>query len=149
MFDIGFPELVLIMVIALLVFGPGKMAEIGRELGKGVRDFRRATADVTKEFNDALKLDEPAKPAPAPCAGSHVCLRSSAGGAACAGRSRQGCRRGNAGGAGRASRCRRTAAVGRRCGRARRQLGGEAAGRYHREAAPPDSGSGGAATLRV
>ena len=66
MFDIGFPELVLIMVIALLVFGPGKMAEIGRELGKGVRDFRRATADVTKEFNDALKLDEPAKPAPAP-----------------------------------------------------------------------------------
>lgn len=66
MFDIGFPELVLIMVIALLVFGPGKMAEIGRELGKGVRDFRRATSDVTKEFNDALKLDEPAKPAPAP-----------------------------------------------------------------------------------
>ncbi|MDP3046131.1 MAG: twin-arginine translocase TatA/TatE family subunit [Chloroflexota bacterium] len=66
MFDIGFPELVLIMVIALLVFGPGKMAEIGRQLGKGVGDFRRATADVTKEFNDALKLDEPAKPVPAP-----------------------------------------------------------------------------------
>lgn len=65
MFDIGFPELVLIMVIALLVFGPGKMAEIGQQLGKGVRDFRRATADVTKEFNDALKLDEPAKPAAA------------------------------------------------------------------------------------
>ncbi len=66
MFDIGFPELMVILVIALLVFGPGKMAEIGRELGKGVRDFRRATSDVTKEFNDALKLDEPAKPAPAP-----------------------------------------------------------------------------------
>ncbi len=66
MFDIGFPELMLILVIALLVFGPGKMAEIGRELGKGVRDFRRATSDVTKEFNDALKVDEPAKPAPTP-----------------------------------------------------------------------------------
>ena len=66
MFDIGFPELVMIMVIALLIFGPGKMAEIGRQLGKGLGDFRRATADVTKEFNDALKLDEPAKPAPVP-----------------------------------------------------------------------------------
>jgi TatA/E family protein of Tat protein translocase len=65
MFDIGFPELVMIMVIALLVFGPGKMAQIGRDLGKGLRDFRRATSDVTKEFNEALSLEEPVKPAPA------------------------------------------------------------------------------------
>lgn len=65
MFDIGFPELIMIMVIALLVFGPGKMAEIGRDLGKGLRDFRRATADVQKEFNEALKLDEDEKPSQA------------------------------------------------------------------------------------
>jgi TatA/E family protein of Tat protein translocase len=65
MFDIGFPELILIMVVALLVFGPNKMVEIGRDLGKGLRDFRRATTDITKEFNDAIKLDAPA-PAPAP-----------------------------------------------------------------------------------
>lgn len=58
MFDIGLPELVMILVIALLVFGPGKMAEIGRDLGKAMRDFRRATTDVQKEFNDALRLDE-------------------------------------------------------------------------------------------
>lgn len=64
MFDIGLPELVIILVVALLVFGPGKMVEIGRELGKAVRDFRRATGDIQKEFNDALKLDEPAKPPP-------------------------------------------------------------------------------------
>ncbi len=64
MFDIGLPELAIILVVALLVFGPGKMVEIGRELGKAVRDFRRATGDLQKEFNDALKLDEPVKPLP-------------------------------------------------------------------------------------
>ncbi len=61
MFDIGFPELILILVIALLVFGPGKMAEIGRELGKGIRQFRQATTDITREFNDALKVEDAKK----------------------------------------------------------------------------------------
>ena len=65
MFDIGLPELVMILVIALLVFGPSRMAEIGRDLGKTIRDFRRATSDVQKEFSDALKLDDEKKPAPA------------------------------------------------------------------------------------
>jgi sec-independent protein translocase protein TatA len=64
MFDIGIPELVVILVVSLLIFGPGKMIEIGRDLGKGLRDFRKATSDVTKEFNEAFKLDEPEKPAP-------------------------------------------------------------------------------------
>jgi TatA/E family protein of Tat protein translocase len=62
MFDIGFPELVLILVIALLVFGPGKMAEIGRELGKGVREFRKATTDLQKEFTEAMQVETPATP---------------------------------------------------------------------------------------
>jgi sec-independent protein translocase protein TatA len=42
MFGIGFPELVVILVVALLVFGPGKLPEIGSALGQGLRDFRRA-----------------------------------------------------------------------------------------------------------
>ena len=42
MFGIGFPELVVIMVVCLLIFGPGKIPEIGAALGKGMRDFQRA-----------------------------------------------------------------------------------------------------------
>ena len=42
MFGIGFPELIVIMVVALLVFGPGKLPEIGSALGKGIRAFKKA-----------------------------------------------------------------------------------------------------------
>ena len=42
MFGIGFPEMIVIMVIALVVFGPGKLPEIGSALGKGMRDFKKA-----------------------------------------------------------------------------------------------------------
>ncbi len=41
MFGIGVPELVVILVIALIVFGPGKLPEIGSALGKGIRDFKK------------------------------------------------------------------------------------------------------------
>ena len=52
MFNIGMPELILILIIALIVFGPGKLPEIGSALGKAVREFRKATTqtiDVTPE----------------------------------------------------------------------------------------------------
>lgn len=42
MFGIGFPELLVILVICLVIFGPGKIPEIGEALGKGIRDFQRA-----------------------------------------------------------------------------------------------------------
>jgi sec-independent protein translocase protein TatA len=42
MFGIGVPELIVIMVIALIVFGPGKLPEIGSALGKGIRDFKKS-----------------------------------------------------------------------------------------------------------
>ncbi len=42
--NLGFPELVIIVVIALIVFGPGKMPEIGRSLGKGIAEFKKAFA---------------------------------------------------------------------------------------------------------
>lgn len=49
---IGFQELLLIFGVALLIFGPSKLPELGRSLGKGLREFRRAT-------NSALEDDTP------------------------------------------------------------------------------------------
>jgi sec-independent protein translocase protein TatA len=43
MFSFSMPELALILVIALVVFGPGKLPEVGKALGKGIQEFRRAT----------------------------------------------------------------------------------------------------------
>jgi TatA/E family protein of Tat protein translocase len=50
-------ELVLIMVLALIVFGPGKLPEIAGQMGKMVRDFRNATSDMSSEFNKAFSLE--------------------------------------------------------------------------------------------
>ncbi len=45
MYSIGIPELVLILVIALVVFGPGKLPEIGKAVGKSLREFRSASSE--------------------------------------------------------------------------------------------------------
>jgi len=58
--NIGPGELILILIIALVVLGPGKLPDVAASLGKSVREFRKAATDVT----DAAKLDAPA-PAPA------------------------------------------------------------------------------------
>ncbi len=42
MFGIGAPELIIILVVALVIFGPGRLPEIGGALGKGIKDFRKA-----------------------------------------------------------------------------------------------------------
>ena len=49
MFNIGFPELIIILVIALVVFGPGKLPDVGRALGKSIHEFKKATTAVTEE----------------------------------------------------------------------------------------------------
>lgn len=43
MFNFSMPELALVLVIALVVFGPGKLPEVGKALGKGIQEFKRAT----------------------------------------------------------------------------------------------------------
>ncbi len=45
MFGLGIPELILILIIGLLFFGPGKLAESGKALGKSVREFREAASE--------------------------------------------------------------------------------------------------------
>lgn len=47
MFNFSMPELGLILMIALVVFGPGKLPELGKALGRGLQEFRRATSGAT------------------------------------------------------------------------------------------------------
>ncbi|SMB98164.1 sec-independent protein translocase protein TatA [Thermanaeromonas toyohensis ToBE] len=58
MFNLGVPELLLILVLALILFGPGKLPEVGRALGKGIREFKKATSSLTEELEEAAKLEE-------------------------------------------------------------------------------------------
>lgn len=46
---IGFPELIVILVIALILFGPGKLPSVGGAIGKAVSEFRKASRDLTKD----------------------------------------------------------------------------------------------------
>jgi TatA/E family protein of Tat protein translocase len=63
MFDIGLQELVLIFVVALLVFGPKNLPQLGRSLGRAMQEFRRASDEFKETIEDELDLDddEPAK----------------------------------------------------------------------------------------
>ncbi len=59
---IGMQEMLLIMAVALLVFGPRKLPELGRTLGKGMAEFRRATSDLKRSID--VELDEEKRPPP-------------------------------------------------------------------------------------
>lgn len=59
MLDIGFQELILILVIALLVFGPKKLPELGRALGRAMREFRRASDEFRSTIESNLQINEP------------------------------------------------------------------------------------------
>jgi sec-independent protein translocase protein TatA len=65
MFNIGPTELIVIVIIALIVFGPRRLPEIGRTVGKSMREFRQASQDLKNEFNFNLDDDLPGdRPAP-------------------------------------------------------------------------------------
>jgi sec-independent protein translocase protein TatA len=60
MFGLGMPEIVIILVIALIVFGPGKLPDLGKAVGKGIRDFKTAMKEPADE-PDGKKIDNSAK----------------------------------------------------------------------------------------
>lgn len=62
--SLGLPEILFIMVLALLVFGPKRLPQVGRTLGKGLREFRRATSDLKRTVEMEIDDDERPKPRP-------------------------------------------------------------------------------------
>ncbi|MBN1695505.1 twin-arginine translocase TatA/TatE family subunit [candidate division WOR-3 bacterium] len=56
---IGWPEIIIILIIALLLFGAKRLPEIGRSMGKAIREFKKSFKDVTDELdNDELNSSE-------------------------------------------------------------------------------------------
>jgi sec-independent protein translocase protein TatA len=72
---IGIPELVIIFVVALIIFGPRKLPELGRSLGKSIQEFKRASNELRSTLDEEIRLEDrrsavaaagPAGAAPAP-----------------------------------------------------------------------------------
>jgi sec-independent protein translocase protein TatA len=59
--SIGGPELVVIFIVALLIFGPRKLPELGRMLGKGMAEFRRAANDLKDSLETEVAREQPAR----------------------------------------------------------------------------------------
>jgi sec-independent protein translocase protein TatA len=56
--SLGMPELIVIFVIALVVFGPRKLPELGRSLGRGIAEFKKATNELQNTLEQEINADE-------------------------------------------------------------------------------------------
>lgn len=61
MFGLGPSELIVILFIALLIFGPSKLPELGRSLGKAIREFKKVTSEVESEIKQGMNEIESVK----------------------------------------------------------------------------------------
>jgi len=68
--NIGAPELIIILVIALLILGPGKLPEVGASIGKSIREFRKASSDLSDSVN--VSVDTSPLPPTPPAAATEV-----------------------------------------------------------------------------
>ncbi|NLV16091.1 MAG: twin-arginine translocase TatA/TatE family subunit [Syntrophomonadaceae bacterium] len=59
--SVGPWELILVLAIALIIFGPGKLPEVAKSLGKGINEFKKASNDVRQQVQDAVNLDDEEK----------------------------------------------------------------------------------------
>jgi sec-independent protein translocase protein TatA len=66
--SLGMPELIVIFVIALVVFGPRKLPELGRALGKGLAEFKKATNELQSSLEDEIRNEEQRPDASTPIA---------------------------------------------------------------------------------
>jgi TatA/E family protein of Tat protein translocase len=83
--SIGMPELIIIFLVALIIFGPRKLPELGRSLGRSLTEFKRASHELRSTLEDEIRLEDqreraaakPAAPTVAPPAsGEPVPARS-------------------------------------------------------------------------
>ena len=68
------PEIIIVLVIVLIIWGPGKLPDVGAAMGRGIREFRKASAETRDAVLKATAMPEepaptPAQPAPAPAQG--------------------------------------------------------------------------------
>ncbi len=56
--SIGMPELIIILVIALIIFGPRKLPELGRSLGKSIGEFKRASNELRNTLDEEIRIEE-------------------------------------------------------------------------------------------
>jgi sec-independent protein translocase protein TatA len=70
--SIGMPELIIILVIALIIFGPRKLPELGRSLGRSINEFKKASNELRSTLEEEIRVEEQrdrttaAAPAPPP-----------------------------------------------------------------------------------
>jgi len=64
--SLGMPEILLILVIALIIFGPRKLPELGKSLGQGLAHFRKASEDFKRQWEDEVSLERQRLDAPPP-----------------------------------------------------------------------------------
>ena len=56
--SIGMPELIIIFVIALIIFGPRKLPELGKSLGKSIAEFKRASNELRNTLDEEIRIEE-------------------------------------------------------------------------------------------
>ena len=72
MFGIGFQEMLVILVVVLIFFGPKRLPDLAKSLGKGIAEFKKASDEVRKGIDEAVReestesQESPAEPAPSP-----------------------------------------------------------------------------------